>query len=438
MVRRALAIAAALGGSGAALGAEVTHVATAATATWPIEIDASVGFEGTIQQADIAKEQFQTTNGTSTLIKGTEMSYQSSTTVIPIRVAAGIWHDLELHVMVPLIISYDQSWSYSSLSNNGANDTVNKPAGICAEGPSSSCGNGLAPGGAWNTLVPSLPIDSNRGGFVVGNIAIGAAWTPLSEADDHTLPTWLLGFDYIAPTASPMDPTVTSYDSNGSTQSATGDGLHHFHPYTAMSKRQGVFDPYVTLWLDFAHAMGNTYDNCNHPIYSGTNDPRVNCGVAPFTTDVTRLQPEYQGGISFGTEIVPYEDVANFQKVAFALRFISEYHSQARTYTQLSDLLQELTEQQDYARLGGEAGIAFHAGKYFKATAGFTLVHDTDHWLTNENLGAPNSPAGTQINVDTHVGQNPNFDFRFDNPGSRFLLQSSIIGTLSVQLTAMF
>jgi hypothetical protein len=184
--------------------------------------------------------------------------------------------------------------------------------------------------------------------------------------------------------------------------------------------------------------MGSTYDNCEHPTYAGTNDPRVNCGVAPFTSDVTRLQPEYQGGLWFGTELVPYENPSQFTKVAFDARFIAEYHSQARTYTQLSDLIGELTYQQDYARLGGQAGITVHGGKYFKATAGFSLVHDTDHWLTDENLGAPSTPAGTQINVDTHAGQNPNFDFRFDNPGSRFLLQSSIIGSLSVQLTAMF
>ena len=183
--------------------------------------------------------------------------------------------------------------------------------------------------------------------------------------------------------------------------------------------------------------MGSTYDNCDHPYYAGTTDPRVNCDVAPFTTDVLDCSPSI-GRIFFGTEIIPYENVANEQKFAFDLRFIADYHSEARTYTQLSDLLGELTYQQDYARLGGQAGLVFHAGKYFKASAEFALTHDTDHWLTNENLGAPSTPAGTMINVDTHVGQNPNFDFRFDNPGSRFLLQNSIMGTLSVNLTAMF
>ncbi len=429
-LRSALWVAAAWGVSSGAVAAEVTHVASAFTDDWPAEFDFSVGFKGTIEQANISKEA---PNGTSSLIHGTEMAYRATSTQLPLRLAAGLWHHLELHVTVPLIIGSSQTWS------SGTSETVNQPANLCPEGPAAACFNTLSPTAAWNTLVPeSLPVSSNRGGFVVGNIAMGIAFAPLSDADDPAVPTWLLGFDYIAPTANVMDPTVTSFANNGTTQGPVGDGLHHFHPYTALSKRQGVFDPYISAWVDIAHAMGNTYDNCAHPFYAGTNDPRVNCGTAPFSSDVTRLQPEYQGGIFFGTEVVPYENVPAATKVAFDVRFIADYHSEARTYTQISDLIGQLTYQQDYARLGGQAGLVFHGGKYFKASAQFALLHDTDHWLTNENLGGPNTPSGTQINVDTHVGQNPNFDFRFDNPGSRFLLQNSLIGTLSVDLMAMF
>lgn len=425
-----------------ARSAEITHVATADTDVWPVEFDASVGFSGTLEQADIAKEQFQTSGNTSTLIHGTELNYRNTTTVLPIRIAGGLWHNLELHVTVPIIINADQHWDYSSESMGGAKDTINKPAGICPEGPTATCANGISANSAQNTLVPeTLPVDSNRGGFTVGDITIGAAWTPLNEIDEASVPTWLLGFDYVAPNASPMNPTKVSYLSSGNpTVGDVGDGLHHFHPYTALSKRRGVFDPYLMLWLDFAHAMGNTYDNCQNPVYPSSNgDPRVNCGAGPYVSNVTRLQPEYQGGFIFGSELVPYENAAQFQKVAIDLRFISEYHSEARTYTQLSDLLQELTYQQDYARLGGQLGVALHAGKNFMAQLNFALLHDTDHWLTNENLGAPGN-SGT-VDVTSHTGsnpQNPNFDFRFDAPGSRFLLQNSIIGSLSASLTAMF
>ena len=442
--RRPLALVAALlwsslSASGA-LGAEVTHVATAATALWPVEIDASVGFTGTIEQADISKEQFQQGATPSTLIHGSELSYRRTTSVLPIRVAGGIWHNLELHVMVPIVIDDVQHYDFAPLTNGGALATaLTQGSGVCPEG-GTSCASGISPGGPQNALIQgvSLPFDSNRGGFTVGDITIGAAWAPLTEEDDPSSPTWLLGFDYVAPNASPMNPTKVSYlsASNG-TVADIGDGLHHFHPYTALSKRRGAFDPYVSFWMDFAHAQGTTYDNCQNPFPNSGGDPRSNCGKAPFTPEVTRLQPEYQGGFWFGTEVVPFENAAEFQKIAIDARVVTEYHSAARTYTQLTDLVQALTYQQDYARLGGQVGLYFHASKYLLATVNFALLHDTDHWLTQENFGGPNAPAGSKIMVGSPQ-QNPNFDFRYDNPGSRFLLQNSLLGSLSMNLEARF
>ncbi len=423
--------------------ASVTHVATADTPEWPVEIDLSAAFAGTIEQANIAKEQFRS-SPQSGLVQGTELSYQRDTTVVPLRVAGGIWHDLELHVIVPLIISNDQHWNYSGVSNP-VNSTINKPAGICPEGPLAAgenlCANGLPPTSAiGNTLVPVLPETSSRGNFVVGNITLGIAWAPLTERTGTGLPTWVVGFDYVLPNAAPMDPRNVSYVT-GSTVAEVGDGLNHFHPYTALSKRRGVFDSYFLAYGDFPVASGRAYSNCAAPsTYTRNTAPRVNCGVAPYTNDVTRIQPEIVVGTRFGTEIVAYQSEVpdNYTKVAFDISAIVEFHSSARTYTQLSDLLNALTAQDDFVRLGGQAGFSYRASKAFLMSIDFALVHDSDHWLTDEALGPPSDPSGTTVNPATHANQNPNFDFRYDNPGSRFLLQNSIIGTLGVTLLFMF
>jgi hypothetical protein len=426
-----------------ALAASVTHVATADTAEWPVEIDLSASYSGTIEQANIAKEQFQSAPGAG-LVQGTELSYQRNTMVVPLRIAGGLWHDLELHVVVPLIISNDQHWNYSGVSNANIS-TVNKPAGICPEGPLASgqtlCANGLPPNAPQgNTLVPVLPETSNRGNFAVGNITIGMAWAPLTEHAGTGTPTWLLGFDYTVPNASPMNPRNVSYVT-GSTVPQVGDGLNHFHPYTALSKRRGVFDSYLLAYADFPVASGRAFGNCGAPAtYPNNGALRVNCGVAPFTTSVTRIQPEIVAGSRFGTEIVAYQSEApdTFTKVAFDISAIVEFHSNARTYTQLSDLLQALTQQQDFMRLGGQVGFSYRASKGFLLAIDFALLHDTDHWLTQEALGPPSDPSGTTVNLVTHANQNPNFDFRYDNAGSRFLLQNSIIGTLGLTLLFMF
>jgi hypothetical protein len=416
-----------------AVSAEVTHVATAATDLWPVEIDLSAGFVGSIETADIAREQFQTNSqGVSTLSLVNQLIYRRTTTSVPLRLAAGIWHNLELHVVVPIVIGDDQHWE----SSTGEAGAINQPAGICPEGPSSQCANGILPTSAQNTLIPySLPVDSNRGGIVVGDITIGAAWAPLKEEDTPSFPTWLLGLDYTAPNAGPMNPTKVSYLTNQT--GSIGDGLHHFRPYTALSKRKGPFDPYLSVWLDFAHAMGATYDNCSSPYANSGLDQRPNCGVGPFNVDTTRLQPETQAGMWFGTELVPYESSDGLKRFSFDLRLIAEFHSDSRSYSQLSDLLQALTAQQEYARLGGEVGLVVHASKYFRLTLNASVLHDTDHWLTQETLGAPNAPSST-VDLTTHAGQSPNYDFRYDAPGSRFRLQNSLIGSLAFNMMVSF
>jgi hypothetical protein len=422
-----------------ALAASVTHVATADTPEWPVEIDFSAAYSGSIEQANIAKEQFRPSPGTG-LVQGTELSYQRNTMVIPLRIAGGIWHDLELHAVVPLIVSNDQTWNYSGVSNS-TNSTVNKPAGICPEGPvpaGQNCANGQSPDAQINTLVPgALPESSNRGNFTVGNITIGVAWAPLVDRPSTGTPTWLLGFDYVIPNAAPMNPRNVSYVT-GSTVPEVGDGLNHFHPYSALSKRRGIFDAYALAYADIPVASGRAFGNCDPPAtYPNNGATRVNCGVGPYTTAVTRIQPEIVGGTRFGTEIVAYQADApdTFTKVAFDISAIVEYHSPARTYTQVSDLLQALTQQEDFLRVGGQVGFSYRASKAFLLMIDFALVHDTDHWLTEEDLGPP---SGAPVNLSTHENQNPNFDFRYDNPGSRFLLQNSLIGTLSVTLFFMF
>jgi hypothetical protein len=230
-----------------------------------------------------------------------------------------------------------------------------------------------------------------------------------------------------------MNPTKVSYVNDNVAVGSVGDGLHHFRPYTALSKREGPFDPYLSLWLDFAHAMGSTYDNCSGP-YANTTEARQNCnGIAPFTPQVTRLQPETQVGLWFGSELVPWESIDHQKRFSFDFRLVAEFHSDSRSYSQLSDLLQSLTAVQEYARLGGQVGLVIHASRFFRASVDFSLLHDTDHWLTQETLGAPNTP-NTSVDPVTHAGQSPNYDFRYDAPGSRFRLQNAVLGTLALNL----
>jgi len=445
MIRRAAALLALCLCSSVALAAQVTHVATADSSDWPVEIDFYAGFQYTSESANIAREEFQPSGG---LILATEMNYQRNTMTMPLRAAVGIWHHLELHVTVPIIIDDKQTWSFSSVSNE-QNVTIDKTPALCPEGPPSNglCSNGQAPpplvtpaANGGNTL----PLSSDRGGFQVGNIGIGAAWAALSEEADDTDPTWVIGFDYAAPSASVMNPTRVSYGPGApGTESAIGDGFHHFQPWTALSKRHGILDPYIEVYADLPRASGNVYNNCvaanGVGTYGNTSQERLNCPQTPgseWTTWNTQATPVYIGGFWFGSEFVAYENAKEQQKVAIDLRFITEYHSAALTYTEMSDLLQALTYQQDFARLGGQINLNLRPTKYFQLILSGSILHDTDHWLTNEDLGNP-APGSSTVLVGS-AGQNPNFDFRYDNPGDRFMLQNSLLWSFTGTLMVSF
>ena len=163
---------------------------------------------------------------------------------------------------------------------------------------------------------------------------------------------------------------------------------------------------------------------------------RLNCGVGQWTTAVTRIQPAYSGGFWFGSEFVASENKEQRSKVVIDVRLTTVYFGPARTYTEISDLLQALTYQQDFLRVGAQVGLTLQASKTFLFHLRFGLAHDTDHWLTSESLGQPASGSST-VDVGS-TQQSPNFDFRYDNPGSRFLLQNSLIGSLGADVELRF
>ncbi|HUB05765.1 MAG TPA: hypothetical protein VMB50_02130 [Myxococcales bacterium] len=465
MIRRLAAILSLLLAASPALAAQVTHVATAATDEWPVEIDLTPGFSYVSENATISREEFKSSGG---LVVGNEMAYNRTTMTMPLRGAIGIWHHLELHFNIPIIIDDKQTWGFATGSGaNETNVTVDKTPGLCPEGiPNGAglCANLQPPTALASAPLVGAngqPLTSDRGGFVLGNVSIGIAWTPFNEEDDDTDPTWLVGFDYTAPTAALWDPSVVSYGPGapGSQISGVGDKFHHFQPYTALSKRYGVLDPYIEVYADLPRASGGVYDNCDNP-YGGAGEgpgnaggeERLNCfqsgtyttsdgASASYNWDAwnTQATPVYVGGFWFGSEFVAYENPKEEQKVAFDLRFITEYHSEAETYTEMTDLVRALTYQQDFARLGGQVGLYLRPTKYFMLLLNGSLEHDTDHWLTMENLG--NAPVGSNGAEPVPVGsqlQNPNFDFRYDNPGDRFMLQNSLIWSFTGTLMVTF
>jgi hypothetical protein len=226
-----------------------------------------------------------------------------------------------------------------------------------------------------------------------------------------------------------------SYAIQGSPAQAVGDRLHHLTPWTAFSRLIGVVDPYIEAFGDIPITAGGAYDNCSN-FYTNSQQPRLNCGVGPWTTATTRIQPAYSGGFWFGSEFIASENKEQRSRVALDLRLTTVYFGPARTYTQITDLLQALTYQQDFLRVGVQLGVTVQTSKMFLFHLRLGLAHDTDHWLTSESLGQP-PPGQSTVDIGS-TQQSPNFDFRYDNPGNRFLLQNSLIGSVGADVDLRF
>ncbi len=236
-----------------------------------------------------------------------------------------------------------------------------------------------------------------------------------------------------------------------------GEKIWKWDLYTVLSKRYTYVDPYVKAHAQFAFKSASTYSNCdavkdassatvqqmNSDAGSGTDahdpDPLKhfngvnNC--ASWGADAEAQLP-FVAGMIFGTEVIPYEDVREGQKVSLDFRFFAELTSKQRFYNELSDATGKILQTGEYMELGGLVGLNLRASKYVLLKAQASLSTRTAHNLTGESLGKNGSTpvldsSGNGRTADP-TQMNPNFDWRYDAPGRRFQISEVSVFELSV------
>ncbi|HEY3446998.1 MAG TPA: hypothetical protein VGK67_11570 [Myxococcales bacterium] len=410
--------------------AEITRVASSFDKDNPFDLDVWVGFERTQRRGKITRERHQDGHIADVL----ELRYQSIHQSLPMRLAIGLFHDLELHVGASVVFNHDQSWWYpaeklddGSLAVTDANSTVHNncldPRGnvldpACVSGP----GSGSKP-------IFESQGSTHRAGF--SDVSFGLAWAPLSDRRDDTKPKWVLTFDYSMPTGlldkeSVMKPWTTAAITG---KGPIGDGAHRFSFSTAISKRLGAIDPYLKFMYTYGLATSNSVTNCqmNDAKKTELMGYAENCGTGPWTVSETGLKPPHVGGFVFGAEFFPFDNPDKFQSVSIDLQLGAIYISEGRTYNELSDAIGKLLYNEEYLSLGGSIGVYGRAAKYVQLRVNASLYTDTQHFLTSEPVGkdldgACRGDASSRcVDLDNHSGEiSPNFDFRYDMPGRRF------------------
>jgi hypothetical protein len=397
--------------------AEITKVMSSFDKDMPFGLDLDVGYERDQRRGLINRENHQD----GTIEDVAELRYTEITQSLPIHLAVGLWHDLELHASLPIVLGDDRSWGYPGLDSTGH---------VVTDANTSTVQNNcITPRGTYNCSDPAAgPIFKTPGAAYrqgVGNLTVGAAFAPFSEKRDSSKPTWLIGFDYTYPLADAIDPTLaTTSDKPG----PLGDKVHRYTPYMAMSKRVGAIDPYIKIQAVIPVLGPDYYSNCDHPEKLAYAE---NCGTGPWDRPTTGEKPPYYGTAIFGAEFWAYDDPERHQAVTIDLRGVGTFVSEGRYYNELSDALGKLLYTEQYMTLGGQITVNARAAPYvqLQLTAGY--YHDTDHFLTDESVGQ-DLDGNKEVDLDNHNHEiNPTYDFRYDSVGRRFRISQVNVFTVA-------
>jgi hypothetical protein len=429
-----------------AWAAEVTRVATRGEPGNPFEFHLSVFYDRLQERAQITRERAAGggAGDPGRIVDGDEMRYSRTVNSIVARVAVAIAEDLDIHFEMPYVLADDRSWRFAIHGNSptgGVPGIVSSIEANPIDANGQACpdtnGDGI-PGPCGGVgLFPVAPSTTVYHGGKTGDLKAGLAWGIFSDKKDPTKPFWLVGLDVTVPTAALYDPAAnrgTDWSSPFNVQGKPGpfgEKVWKWDFQTILSKRIGVIDPYVKAHAMLMTKSSSTYSNCDHAAELATlGVPQMN-SAAPASCRAggadTEARLPWIAGVTFGMELVPYENVADQQKVSIDLRLWGDYTSASRFYNELTDASGKLNWTDEYLTVGGFFGLYLRASRFISLHATASLSTKTDHFLTGETLGRNRTwPAASEVGsngITTDPSQmNPNFDWRYDAPGRRFKL----------------
>ncbi len=387
------------------------------------------------------------------ILSANELDYKRSSTTMDITARLGVWKNLELGILVPLVLHDTESMDFFS-QGSGSNNLVQvKP--YCRPGDRNcSLSSIYREDAEGNPSVDyslfALPATGpTRAGF--GDMIFSLAWTPYNQKSDATAATWLLKVDWLAPTGKLMKPD----------NSHVGKGLHELTLWTVMSRRFASTDPYLGMF--YTRVI-----------------PSEDSPFQRYAEGQTLVKPGDRFGLLFGSELIPWEDTANHRKLAIDLGGKFVYQFEGRDYSPLWAFLGNspcsqsdtcaltrigelrspdlpnaplrsdgITDMEQYGIVSAWLGVVMHASRYFKLDIHGQTDYSFDHFLTNASAGIDNGLVITHINPDTQLEEyeyrpgridpyteevNPVFNSNLDPIGKRLRIVQN--WNISLWLTA--
>jgi hypothetical protein len=442
--------------------AEVTSVVDAFDKDDPFDLHLTVGFQQTWKKSDIRRETnlFQPGLSTGHFVASTEnvAAYSQSVSLLNFGADIGLFRDLALSFRLPLILADARQLD----DLNGSSKNPQRLTDFNGD------------------QIFSVPFKSpTRSG--VDYFATGLKYAFLNQQRDDTKPTWVVGVEgrfAIGPRlhACNDNAAVKCPDPNNTNPNAPSRdpgisrAMNGINVMTVFSRRFGYVEPYTGFNFLAEFPQGNSD-------FGQTNDVK----------GALLNAPPLVGGFTLGTEVIPWEQREQFQRLVIDFRGRAEYHSPGREYSELFDALGSsqakslrtpnpggyvmgpdgvtsivdtskqtipftgITDQDGFASFGGLASVTWQAGEYVKFTAGTGLTYAQQHFITaaqycNPSFASDPGAAGPCHGV-VNGGNgpqpitgipNPNQRATIDSPGHRFTADNTTIVDLFIQGVVMF
>jgi hypothetical protein len=390
--------------------------------------------------------------------------YSQSIYTLHVGAELPVFHDLSLSLNAPIVLADQRAFEATGRGVDALRD------GFTVDGQ---------PGRLFN-----LPFKSpDRAG--IDQIRLALNWNLLNQARDIHLPTWLLRLEWRIPVGSvmsaceslaggttrcpqldaprPTDPIDST--SVMSTPSAPAErpndparspgisrGVHGLFVQTVISRRYGFFEPFLGIDL-LAEIPGARLPQF---LYGGDR---------PFG-QLSSLPP-IKGGLTVGTEIVPWENREHWQRFAIDLRVRGEYHSQGRDFTPLFDALGTsnsvpltapawsvrdgqarapmnalwftgTTTVQSHAKLGAYFGLNMQASRHVRFVLAGSFLYTTPHAFTATDACNPNETSNNPADRGGCQGSSvpdPQHRIVIDSAGSRFRMSGDVTWDIAANLT---
>jgi hypothetical protein len=447
-----------------------------AEAAWPTKVLTAVEKEKSIpdinveltydrlsKNARITREWIQEVNGERRAIDVRELDFHEITQRLLIGFRIGLFRDLELHIIAPIILQNDSEIRFAE--------------GVESRSTIWGSVNADDPGYDYRFPITQVPAERERAGF--GDMTFGLSFSPFVERKDEAWPTLTLRGDIIAPTGKRRDPADPDALPGGDAGSV-GLGQTIFDLSIGVSKRMGQGTPTLDPYMIF-----------------GAQIP-----VPTSAQKAIGMDPSPSGSFVVGTELVMWEDADTGQFYTLDVNFGFRYVGIGRTFSELSDYLPsfnqrtprrfddptkprdtfiyedyqdpnnynrtldgascgavtgvpcgELTRVDEHLEMDGTIAVHIQPIQWVVVRAGVSLGIVTDHLITAESVGddtdgveaanqlCSGAPCVGRVNAENFRGEDERsqyYDPRYDTPGRRFRAEDITNFTFFVTAAATF